>query len=252
LDANHPDHWPHVSIAQVNGRERLQIEPDFVHNLLGYVHEPGDVDMDKNRRVSPDAVARKGRVAFSFARIANSADAEVEQPRETIMMGPRASFSPFYFKGDIKDYSDPDSKLAGRKRYLPRYPRDRLAGAWGDIQAQLQQQFDNLRQAGSNPRQDVITRLRLLKSKREDGEIHVKSRIRLHNVTAEEGCCMPLIAFGPITLPVVRAVFASHGRSNGDLVAYFIGDGHRAGCRRRWCIQDDGKSRRLRDQEIID
>jgi CRISPR-associated protein (TIGR03986 family) len=187
LDANHPDHWPHVSIRQVDGRERLQIEPDFVDNLFGYVYEPGDVDMDRTQRVAPEAVARKGRVAFSFARIANSADAKVEQPRETIMMGPRASFSPFYLKGDIKDYSCPDSKLAGRKRYLPRYPRDRLAGAWGDIQAQLQQQFDNLRQAGAGkPSQDVITRLRFLKPAREDGEIHFKSRIRLHNVTAEE------------------------------------------------------------------
>jgi CRISPR-associated protein (TIGR03986 family) len=186
LDANHPDHWPHVSITQVNKRERLQIGPDFVDNLFGYVYEPGDVDMDTNKRVAPEAVARKGRVAFSFARIANSADAQVEQARETIMMGPRASFSPFYLKGDIKDYSDPDSKLAGRKRYLPRYPRDRLADAWNNIQAQLQQQIDNLRQAGSNPGQDIITSLRFLKSRRDDGEIRFTSRIRLHNVTAEE------------------------------------------------------------------
>lgn len=92
---------------------------DFARAIFGDVeetHEGRKNDKDASR----DAL--KGRVAFGFAWATQAQESEV---RDTILMGPRASFWPFYLH-DAKDhsravtYNSPFAELAGRKRYPAR------------------------------------------------------------------------------------------------------------------------------------
>ena len=103
------------------------------------------------------------------------------------MMGARPSFAPFYLRGPFKDYSHPDAKLAGRKRYLPRYPRERLADARAEIVNRLEKQERALHASSGRGdlNEDVITRLAFLIPK-NGPELRFKNRIRLFNVTAAE------------------------------------------------------------------
>jgi CRISPR-associated protein (TIGR03986 family) len=96
--------------------DRESYRPDMVDALFGYVHEP-----EQPGSTDP-TLARKGRIAFSYAQIEKPDGAETDRrPTKTVSMAPRASYAPFYLKGKTKDWSDPDAKLAGRKRYFPRY-----------------------------------------------------------------------------------------------------------------------------------
>jgi hypothetical protein len=75
--------------------------------------------------------ALRGRVAFGFA---TSHDAHPEDAaRLAVLLGPRASYFPFYLKGPsggLGSYDDDGSLLAGRKRYpVRRRPHDLSAGA---------------------------------------------------------------------------------------------------------------------------
>lgn len=96
---------------------------DMVEALFGYVHteEGGGVES-----ISPADIAQKGRVSFGFAHLAEGQQARWgEHIYSAVMMGPRASFAPFYLAarrpGQPIDWSDSSSQLAGRKRYFPRY-----------------------------------------------------------------------------------------------------------------------------------
>jgi len=100
-------------------------QPDFVENLFGYVHEK-DTHRHAEDRVAPVEAARRGRVAFSMATLVPGQEPET-RALKALLLGPRASFAPFYLAslvGDCPlDYSAsaPPVTLAGRKRYLPRY-----------------------------------------------------------------------------------------------------------------------------------
>ena len=85
------------------------LEVDLVEDLFGYVYETTQFADSRTRKEGdhpPSELARKGRVAFSFAKLTDTTGAEPAAPIETVMMGPRASFAPFYLRGKIKDYSD--------------------------------------------------------------------------------------------------------------------------------------------------
>jgi hypothetical protein len=123
-------------------------------------------------------VARKGKLAFSFGKFTTPVQRQ-QQPTVTVMMGPRASFAPFYLEGTFKDYSDKNVRLAGRKRYLPRY-RDKRELAWSDIQGRLKQQHEI-----APPGDKIRTALHFLEPV-SGTEIRFRSTIRLHNVTKAE------------------------------------------------------------------
>ncbi|MGH6814616.1 MAG: hypothetical protein ACREC6_02825, partial [Hyphomicrobiaceae bacterium] len=168
----------------------ISVAVDFVENLFGYVFEKedlADAGVDTTGPVPPPSVARKGRVAFSFARLSLGQQAGTTEPFETVMMAPRASYAPFYLVGRHKDYSDGSSRIAGRKRYLPRYPGADRAGALAGLGHRLSAQITPIRQAqgGRDPSRDTISRLKFLVP-RSGKEIRFSSTIRLHNVTAAE------------------------------------------------------------------
>ncbi|EJW09341.1 hypothetical protein A33M_1551 [Rhodovulum sp. PH10] len=179
------------------------LEPDLVENLFGYVYEPNQFPKTKGLKdgeVPPGLLARKGRVGFSFARLANPDDVALSAPVETVMMGARASFAPFYLRGRTKDYSDAMARIAGRKRYLPRFPAARSDGALDTaadkIKELLRRQVDVLRASGAQVNDKVTTRLVFLQAK-PGRTMQFESRIRLFNVTAVElGAVLWTLTFG--------------------------------------------------------
>ncbi len=156
---------------------------DLVGALFGILHEAVDLGRDAKEK-SDDAVL-KGRIAFSGATIDRNS-ARRGDIAETVMSAPRASFAPYYLSGPIKDWSSDDAKtqIAGRKRYLPRFPTRDLSKAEGAIEARLKRQREALTE-GARANEKTMTRLRFLVPS-GGTEIRFTSRIRLHNVTAEE------------------------------------------------------------------
>jgi CRISPR-associated protein (TIGR03986 family) len=158
----------------------MDFTPDMVEALFGYVLEKSDFKPD-----SAQSEARKGRVAFGFAKLVNAEDATEGPVIETIMGAPRASFAPFYLRGRYKDYSDLDTRLAGRKRYIPRFRREDLADAPQNLVKSLKHQIERLNRDPASLR-DVISRLSFLQHRTKGGELLFRSEIRLHNVSAVE------------------------------------------------------------------
>lgn len=152
--------------------------PDFVEALFGHLHEPDDLGLRPGSSVDPGTTARKGRAAFGFATLDAAARAVLTSEISTVLMGPRASFAPFYLRGPDKDWSSDQARLAGRKRYFPQHrPADR-AGAAGKIAGRLGE-------AQGNGNTDTLSRLTLLGG--ENGQDLVfGGQIRLHNVLPEE------------------------------------------------------------------
>ena len=155
-----------------------EFKPDLVEHLFGYVYEPDELGKDGSGAVSPAAIARKGRVAFGFARAA-AAECRETATLETVMMAPRGSFAPFYLAGADKDWSNADARLAGRKRYMPRFAGAADAAGRDAIYRGLK----NLKDPPQKP--DLISHLRFLEP-RDGHEIRFGGEIRLHNVSAEE------------------------------------------------------------------
>ncbi|WP_029015215.1 hypothetical protein [Niveispirillum irakense] len=157
-------------------------KPDLVESLFGHVLEADDFTPAAPKGQS---VARKGRVAFGFAYLENAGDAEETGTIRTVMGAPRASFAPFYLAGRIKDYSHPEARLAGRKRYVPRFRPQDLASAPKRLVASLTHQVSRL---GRNAEQlnEIGSDLRLLRHKRDGEKMIFRSDIRVRNVTAVE------------------------------------------------------------------
>ena len=149
-------------------------QPDMVEALFGYVFEKDELGMEDGRPAPPRDLARKGRVAFGFATAVtpSAAAAEAVHP---VMMAPRASFGPFYLRGGGGDWTNDSAKLAGRKRYFPRF-----AGPGSD----RRRVYDQLATQTGPPA--TQSHLRFLESRAADGEIVFKGEIRLHNVAAAE------------------------------------------------------------------
>lgn len=148
-----------------HGEPAPQTPPDVAEALFGYVFED---------REAEDNPARKGRVAFGFARLSPDTPAKESALVETVMMGPRASYAPFYLSGKVLDWSDPDARPAGRKRYL------RRAGESGEAI------YDRLRRWRGNDNSDLVSKLKFLEPEKAGGELAFEGNIRLHNVTAGE------------------------------------------------------------------
>ena len=105
--------------------------PDIVEALFGFVYE------DNDRPELADRDMQKGRIAFGFA-VCKERNGITQRPDlPTVMMGPRASFSPYYLAGKHLDYSDIEARLAGRKRYPVRYPQEMLNAAEPSIRTKL-------------------------------------------------------------------------------------------------------------------
>jgi CRISPR-associated protein (TIGR03986 family) len=182
---------------------------DFVENLFGYVEEPDGADRD---RLPPGHGARKGRVAFSHAKLdPDVATAEKTDVIETVQMTPKASFAPFYLAspGEL-DYSVPRGqgaspvRIAGRKRYLPRF------GAQATDQNPTTVVTTNAAQTATrlratlkhegkpdNPR--LYSHLRFLVPREPGQTLTFRSTIRLHNVTpAELGALLFALTHGGV------------------------------------------------------
>ncbi len=163
-------------------------EPDMVEALFGYVYDRGDIGLseEEDERLAPGQLARKGRIAFGFAHLAQETPAAGTDVITTTAMAPRASYAPFYLRGPIKDWTDEatngrkgDARLSGRKRYFPRFPADRRDGAVKRIE-------ETLLKRKSEDATDTQSRLRLLRPETPGGDLIFRGTIRLHNVTAEE------------------------------------------------------------------
>lgn len=173
-------------------------ETDFVETLFGYVYERDEVftpdairnaEQSDDKRAAPADLARRGRVAFGFARLLNAGGAVESAVQETIMGAPRASYAPFYLAGQFKDYSQADDKqtrLAGRKRYLPRYSRDRLAASGSELPQRLKDQIERLIKSGTQPSAQIKSHLRFLGPRRSGDELRFRGDLRVHNVSAAE------------------------------------------------------------------
>ncbi len=153
---------------------------DMVEALFGQVYEPGDLGKDAAVGVTPADIAWKGRVSFGFAKL-RAGGARESAVVESVLMAPRASYAPFYLRGTYKDWTDADSRLAGRKRYFPQYP----AGA-DARRAARQSVYDTLHRRRGNDNNETLSRLVFLEPAASDGELVFDGEIRLHNVSAAE------------------------------------------------------------------
>ncbi len=174
LKRNHPAYtqWP------------KEDTPDMVEALFGFVYEEDEKPENSDRQ------AQKGRIAFGFAEPRNKP--KVSPSMDTVMMGPRASFAPYYLAGKQLDYNNEDVHLAGRKRYLVRYPQQNLSHAEAEIRRNLKQSVSTAHN------KEIITRLQyLLPSKEPQHELRFSGEIRLKNVhPVELGAVLWAISFG--------------------------------------------------------
>ncbi len=189
----------HVGSYQLPpGQDRVMPdELDMVDALFGYVFEPPE-----GTKPAPAEVARKGRVAFSAAHLPPGTRAQIRPAIDTVMMGPKPSFAPFYLAKDEKgflDYSSPAKpRIAGRKRYPPREagaggPQAALAGLRQRLELQVSRIHD---MTGKPPGNQLVTRLRFLLPA-ENSTLAFTSEVRLFNVTqAELGLVLWALTFG--------------------------------------------------------
>lgn len=162
---------------------------DFVENLFGYVVEPRDwLQEEVDKSVAPAAVAKKGRVSFGFAPLLADRKPKLSSVVDVIQMAPRASYAPFYLRGQVKDYSGPKAKIAGRKAYFPQFTKPdpdeaiRRFKAFGEKQ---RQDVIASSPSGKPPGADTLSQLRFLVP---DGNrpLVFAGDIRVDNVTAAE------------------------------------------------------------------
>lgn len=195
---------------------------DMVDALFGFVDEVGDrwpaepEDRDPRRHEPSPARALRSRIAFAMAELVNPGDAVLTEPQSAIMMGPRASFAPFYLFGARLDYSSRASGggepyLAGRKRYPVRFPLDQGGLPADRLAAALRA---TLTDPAGNPLSEATrTRLRLLCA-RDGAELRFRGRIRLHNIhPAELGAVLWSIMLLDLDRPTEKPSRHSIGRA---------------------------------------
>lgn len=172
LNAGHPRHKLQPDSA-----------PDWADALFGWVHEAEDLGLDRDAARSseldnPGRMARRGRIAVGMAVAPVSGrlwPGPGQDPIHTTMMGPRASFAPFYLTGQPhKDWSSDEARLAGRKRFFPRY----TPGA-PDPQRVVQRQLSPSAGRGNE------SRLRFLVPQ-TGAELRFTGRLLVHNISAAE------------------------------------------------------------------
>lgn len=184
------------TLGQIRDRDSAHVRPkgpgrgiDFVESLFGYVLEPDEVFGEPiPPSIKPADVARRGRIACGFAWLKTETPATSSPKISTVMAAPRASFAPFYLRGRFKDYSssDSDTRLAGRKRYLPRYPDGVDFGSFET----------SLKANAGNGNTDTVSTLEFLQPK-AGKPLEFQGDIRLENVTAAEiGAVLWVLTFG--------------------------------------------------------
>jgi CRISPR-associated protein (TIGR03986 family) len=186
--ANQKQHAPKGKF--ING-ELDSYVADFVENLFGYVVEPSDLMIVEGKTsTKPSAVALKGRLAFGFAALDKDTPATTTKTQKLIQMTPRASFAPFYLRGNgEKDYSASQVKLAGRKAYFPRYPRPQMDEAVTAIAKLVDRQIEHAKGPngkGKVPSEEAFSKLSFLVPKQADKFLRFTGEVRFHNVTAAE------------------------------------------------------------------
>jgi CRISPR-associated protein (TIGR03986 family) len=225
--------------------------PDVVESLFGYLYEKDELGKRPADSTAPEEIARKGRVAFGFAKIVDGAQARLSRDAiRTVMMGPRASYAPFYLRGSIKDWSDSKSRLAGRKHYFPRFP-DAMATAQGRENAApaIVRTLTNWQGNGGG---EIQTHVRFLESAAAAPELVFRGDIRVHNVTAAEiGALLWAITHGgdpakPFRHMIGRAKTAGAGQVRVKSIALaFVGNDSDADALLRapaaWELPGDGR-----------
>jgi CRISPR-associated protein (TIGR03986 family) len=192
LAASHARHQP--AYGQQND---LTYHADFVEGLFGYVVEPKDIGADQSASSAPPSIARKGRIAFSFATPKPGfGRARLSDPVVVIQSAPRASFAPFYLQpaqpgandGEADYSAEQPPRLAGRKRYRPRDGAADALGRLAKIKAMGERQIEAVRQSSSGRpvSEEVKSRLRFLLPRDAGKPLVFEGEIRLHNVTAAE------------------------------------------------------------------
>ncbi|WP_235679361.1 TIGR03986 family CRISPR-associated RAMP protein [Aquibium microcysteis] len=162
---------------------------DMVDALFGYVYEPETGLPDGE---DPSEYSRKGRIAFDHGEVPN--DPKLVRrtgPIETVMSGPKPSFSPFYLSGNWKDYSAPGDTIptiAGRKRYPVRHQPDRPQDNETSVRKSLREQVEAVKamSPGGRVSEKVLSRLDFLVPAPNAKSLKFTSRIRLFNVTDAE------------------------------------------------------------------
>jgi hypothetical protein len=163
----------------------------MVEHLFGYVWE------------GQEEVALKSRLAVSGASITND-QAEVSQgnPLETVMGTPNASFAPYYLEGIARDWSATedmgagDTRIAGRKRYLPRDDGNGDMNAALDLIRKRFAQQVNALPPTSRDKEKIKSRMRFLVGK-GGKPFRFTARVKLHNVSkAEAGLVLMAACFG--------------------------------------------------------
>lgn len=170
-------------------------ELDFARAIFGDVE--GSLPSERKKAADgPDRLALKGRVAFEFATLAEGRNPYLMPVSTTVMMGPKASFWPFYLRngqdpGSSADYNDEMAILAGRKRYPVRCLGQQLPKPPADAKEKQK------------------TKLRFL------GAGHVfRGRIRFRNLHAAElGALLWALNFGDFSEPT--KYFHAMGRAKG-------------------------------------
>lgn len=179
LYGEQPAHRPRIGKTYEN--------VDFVENLFGYVVEPRDwLNEETDKSVAPSAVARKGRVAFGFAPLSKDTKAKLSNVVDVIQMAPRASYAPFYLRGQVKDFSGPKPRIAGRKAYFPQFTKPDATEALSRFKAFGDKQRRDVIESSKNPPSpDTWSHLRFLVP---DGDrpLVFAGEIRVENVTATE------------------------------------------------------------------
>lgn len=159
---------------------------DFVEALFGYVHEPDELFDPVPPSVAPGTLARRSRIGCGFARL-TSDHHRTTAPISTVMGAPRASFAPFYLRGIYKDYSSENARLAGRKRYMPRFPTDELSSAESEISKLLQAQITRIEEENGKRLSEALkSRLKFLVPAKGQTELRFTGDLRLDNVSAAE------------------------------------------------------------------
>jgi len=191
-----PHRWAFEDVLSNSGVEAatgpfIPEHLDMVEALFGFVRETDDQTV----KTAPDQLALRGRVAFSAALLAKGHNAEPGEPIETVMVGPKPSFAPFYLAADTKgfrDYSAGDTpRIAGRKRYPPRHPGATPQGALATISGQLRKQSENSKEM------KMVSTLCFLLPGKDGGQLRFESEVRLTNVTKEElGLVLWALTFG--------------------------------------------------------
>ncbi len=112
----------------------------------------------------------------------------------TVMMGPRASFAPFYLRGPVKDWTDISkgdtqggrARVAGRKRPVVQPLKASPGAIYTDVTKRLTRQSSDEADKGAVGTAETESELRFLMPQNAASPLLFRFPIRLHNLLPEE------------------------------------------------------------------